>query len=91
MEIHPLAGPRRVGAIEAEAADLRLAVKESLVREKRLLERALAAEAALEDARRNEHDLRDQIERLAQYHHAVEKSLPWRAIQFLRKLVGRKW
>jgi hypothetical protein len=91
MDVDPLAEPRRAGVIEAEAADLRLAVKEGLEREKRLLERALRAEEALEDAERNDHDLRDQIELFAQYNRAVEQSLPWRAIQFLRRLVGRKW
>lgn len=87
----PVALARRFGATEAEAADLRLQLKESLQREKRLLERALQAEEGLEDALRNEHDLREQIERYAQYHRAVERSRPWRALQFLRRLAGREW
>jgi len=81
----------RLGEIEAEVADLRLGMKESLAREERLLERALSAEESLADARRNEHDLRDQIDRFARYHRAVEKSLPWRVIQSLRRLMGRQW
>lgn len=92
----PAPGPaedpaRRLGTAEAEAADLRLKLKESLEREKLLIERALRAEEALEDLRRNEHDLRDQIERYARFHRAVETSAPWRVIQFLRRLVGRAW
>ena len=81
----------RLGAAEADVVDLRLKVRESLDREKRLLERTRRAEEGLEDALRNEHDLRDQIERLTQFHRAVEHSAPWRVIQFLRSLVGRKW
>ncbi len=55
------------------------------------MERARLAEERLEDALRNEHDLRDQIGRLAEFNRAVERSAPWRVIQFLRSLVGRKW
>ena len=65
--------------------------RQSQAREKRLLQRATKAEERLEDALRNEHDLRDQIERLMKFHRAVERSAPWRAIQALRGLVGRKW
>jgi hypothetical protein len=55
------------------------------------MERARWAEEKLEDALRNEHDLRDQIDRLAEFNGAVERSAPWRAIQFLRGLLGRRW
>lgn len=80
-----------LGTAEAELFEAKLALKESLAREARLLERALSAEESLGDARRNEHDLRGQIEHFARYHNAVEKSLPWRVIQSLRRLVGRRW
>jgi hypothetical protein len=80
-----------LGAAEAELADAKLRLKESLGRERALVERALKAEERLEDTLRNEHDLREQIARYAEFHRAVEHSLPWRAIQFLRGLAGRAW
>jgi hypothetical protein len=83
--------PARQGAAEAEAADLRLRLQESHGRERLLRERALRAEERLEDALRNEHDLRGQIDRFSEFHRAVVRSAPWRVIQFLRGLVGRKW
>jgi hypothetical protein len=82
---------RALGAAEAELAERRLQVREGLEREKRLIERALLAEERLEDALRNEHDLRGQIDRFAEFHRAVERSAPWRLIQALRALLGRKW
>ncbi len=81
----------REGEAEAEAADLRLRVQESLARERRLIERVLDAEERLNDALRNEHELRDQTERYATFHRAVERSTPWRLIQAVRKLLGREW
>lgn len=81
----------RVGIAEAQAADLRLKLQEGFEREKRLAERALTAEEKLEDAMRNEHDLRDQIDRLATFNRSVEQSAAWRWIQLLRGLVGRRW
>ncbi|HTO87877.1 MAG TPA: hypothetical protein VMR54_10165 [Thermoanaerobaculia bacterium] len=51
----------------------------------------MRAEERLEDALRNEHDLRAQIDRFAQFHRSVERSAPWRLIQFVRGLVGRRW
>jgi acetyl-CoA carboxylase carboxyltransferase component len=81
----------RAGEIEAEVADLRLRLKESQEREKRLVERVFTAEELLDDALSTEHDLRTQIHRYSEFNRAVEKSRPWRMIQFLRRLVGREW
>jgi hypothetical protein len=70
---------------------LKLRLSEGQAREKRFLQRATKAEERLEDALRAEHDLRDQIDRLMKFHRAVERSAPWRFIQAVRGLVGRKW
>jgi hypothetical protein len=88
-QVPSLAGA--LGAAEAEAADLKLRLQESLEREKALIERALKAEERLEDTLRNEHDLREQIARYAEFHRAVTRSKPWRVIQFVRRLMGRAW
>jgi hypothetical protein len=81
----------RAGEIEAEIADLRLRLSESQEREKRLVERVFTAEELLGDALSTEHELRIQIQRYAEFNRAVQKSRPWRMIQFLRRLVGREW
>lgn len=81
----------RAGAIEAELADLRLRLKESQEREKRLVDRVFLAEERLDDALSTEHELRIQIHRYAEFNRAVQRSRPWRIIQFLRRLVGREW
>lgn len=81
----------RAGEMEAENADLKLRLKESEEREKRLVERALLAEERLEDALSTEHELRIQIHRYAEFNRALQRSRPWRVIQFLRRLVGREW
>ncbi|MBC8646790.1 MAG: hypothetical protein H7X85_06475 [Thermoanaerobaculia bacterium] len=73
------------------AADMRLRVEESLARERRLVERTLEAEEKLEDTLRTEHELRQQIEKYATFHRAVERSGAWRLIQTLRRLLGREW
>lgn len=86
-----IAEARRTGELEAELADTKLRLKESLERERRIAERSLESEEKLEDALRNENDLREQIERYAKFNRAVETSLPWRLIQALRRLVGREW
>lgn len=90
-EDDPLAEAKRLGEVEAELADLRLRLKESLARERRLLETTIEFQEALEQTGRVEYDLRLQIERYAAYHRAVERSSAWRLVQFLRSLVGRKW
>lgn len=82
---------RAEGNAEAEAADLRLRLKEGLERERRLTELLREAEEALVEAPKSEHELRTQIDLYAAFNRAVERSLPWRMIQFLRRLVGREW
>jgi len=81
----------RLGRAEAEAADLRLRLKESQEREQRLIERVFEAEEKYYDALSMEHDLRIQVHRYAEFNRAVQKSRPWRLIQYLRRLVGREW
>jgi hypothetical protein len=81
----------RLGRAEAEAADLRLRVKESQEREQRLIESVFEAEEKYYDALAMEHDLRIQIHRFAEFNRAVQKSRAWRLIQYLRRLVGREW
>ena len=81
----------RAGEIEPEIADLKLRLKESQEREKRLVERVFEAEERLDDALSTEHELRIQIQRYAEFNRAVQRSRPWRMIQFLRRLVGREW
>ena len=71
--------------------DLRLKLNEGQHREEQLRERALRAEEKREDALRREQDLRDQNERLMEFHRAVTRSTAWRALQVLRGLVGRRW
>jgi hypothetical protein len=81
----------RVGVAEADAADLALRLKESQAREKRLIQRAVAAEERLGEALRDEHELRDQIDRLVRFNRAVERSVAWKGLQAARSLLGRKW
>jgi hypothetical protein len=81
----------RLGAAEAEVADLNLRLKESQDREKRLVERVFTAEEQFDDALSTEHELRIQIQRYAEFNRALQRSRPWRMIQFLRRLVGREW
>lgn len=82
---------RRMGEIVAELLQLRLRLKESATREVRLAERTVLAEENLENALANEHELRLQLGRYAEFHRAVTRSAPWRLIQSLRRLVGREW
>lgn len=86
-----LSEARRLGEAEAEVADLQLRLKESRTRERRLLDTTVELQEALEQASRTEQELQLQIERYATYHRAVERSAAWRFVQFLRKLIGRKW
>jgi len=82
---------RQCGEADAELMDLRLRLKESVAREARLVERTVQAEEVLENALATEHELRLQIGRYADFHHAVSRSRAWRWVQFLRRLVGREW
>jgi hypothetical protein len=86
-----LAAARRQGEAEAEVLDLKLRLKESLTRERRLLETLEEMREALDFVGQTERELRVQIERYATYHRAVERSFAWRTVQFLRRLVGRAW
>jgi hypothetical protein len=87
----PSPAARRAGVAEARAADLKLRLEESLEREKRLVERALEAEEKLGDALQTEHELRESMGRYAAFHRALGRSLPWRALQGVRRLLGRDW
>ncbi|HEX9147802.1 MAG TPA: hypothetical protein VF958_01450 [Thermoanaerobaculia bacterium] len=86
-----LLAARRQGEAEAESLDLTLRLKESLTRERRLLESLEETREALEFVGQTERELRAQVERYATYHRAVERSMAWRVVQFLRGLVGRRW
>jgi hypothetical protein len=86
-----LLAARRQGEAEAEVLDLNLRLKESLTRERRLLETVEEMREALEFVGQTERELRAQVERYASYHRAVERSMAWRIVQFLRGLVGRRW
>lgn len=86
-----LLAARRQGEAEAEVLDLNLRLKESLTRERRLLETVEEMREALEFVGQTERELRAQVERYAAYHRAVERSMAWRIVQFLRGLVGRRW
>lgn len=90
-EARSLLAARRQGEAEAEVLDLTLRLKESLTRERRLLESLEEMREALEYVGQTERELRAQVERYAAYHRAVERSMAWRAVQFLRGLVGRRW
>jgi hypothetical protein len=82
---------REVGALEAQVAELKLRLRESHEREKRLMEQAFLAEENLQKALSLEHDLRTQLHRYAEFNQSVKRSKAWRTIQFLRRLVGREW
>lgn len=86
-----IARASRLGELEAEIFHLRLRLKESLARELRLVERAIKAEENVENALSTEYDLRQQVERYAEFHRAVERSRAWKLIQSLRRLIGREW
>jgi hypothetical protein len=90
-EARALLAARRQGEAEAEVLDLNLRLKESLTRERRLLETVEEMREALEFVGQTERELRAQVERYAAYHRAVERSMAWRIVQFLRGLVGRRW
>lgn len=82
---------RRSGELEAEASDLQLRLEENLARERRIVDRLLGTEAALAEMKRAELELRARLDRYSQFHRDLERSFVWRAIQFLRRLVGRSW
>lgn len=71
--------------------DLKFQVAESLARERRIVDRLLGAETALEEMKRANQDLRGRLDRYAIFHRDLERSFVWRVIQSLRRLVGRAW
>lgn len=85
------------GREDAERFVLGLELTERRERENRLAEmawdgRGKAGEPwASEEAAAEIASLRSRVEALAGYVRAVEGSVPWRAIQWLRRLVGRAW
>lgn len=82
---------RHVGKAEAEVLDLELKLRESLARERRLLESMTELQESLEHVRGRDLEVRAQLERYSAFHRDVERSLGWKAIQFLRRLLGRAW
>lgn len=80
-------------AMDLEAARAALLDRVTQVeREKEMLERNIQESSkSLEDSRRTEQELRLQVERYAAFHRALERSVVWRIVQYLRRLVGRAW
>lgn len=81
----------RLGELEANAADLDLRLAESLARERRLVDRLVGADAELADMKRADFELRGRLDRYAAFHRDLQRSAAWRAIQFVRRLLGRAW
>ena len=77
--------------MEAELFDLKLRLRESQERERRLIELNKQLEEEVEDAPKTEHQLRRELNEFAAFHNAVERSRTWKIIQAARALVGRKW
>jgi hypothetical protein len=86
-----VADARKQGEAEAEVVDLGLKVQESLTRERRLLETVTELQETVEHLRRVESDVRAELDRHVAFHRDLEKSLGWRVLQSLRRLVGRGW
>ena len=93
---------RLLGRLEAERFDAALREREQQEREDRLTRLAAGDETAVEPALSLSGDngmtgtmeswrLRQDVERLAAFHHAVLHSRSWRLIQAARRLVGRGW
>lgn len=93
---------RLLGRLEAERFDAALREREQQEREDRLTRLAAGDEAAVEPALHLSSGdggmgtmeiwrLRQDVERLASFHHAVLHSRSWRLIQVARRLVGRGW
>ncbi len=88
----------RLGTLEAEVFDLRLRLAEAQARETRLrllwgtLDQvpSVVANAAAGDTLEIT-TLRQQVEHYAAYVEAINRSAGWRAIQWLRRAVGRRW
>ncbi|HEY6928903.1 MAG TPA: hypothetical protein VJA66_04425 [Thermoanaerobaculia bacterium] len=87
----PAASATSLGNLEAQVTDLKLRCSESLVRERRLIERILEMEEGLAVASAREEELRLQLNRYALFYEAVQRSRPWKMIQSLRRFLGREW
>lgn len=90
-EARLLAEARKQGEAEAEVVDLKLKLEESLTRERRLLETVTELQETVEHLRRVESEVRSQLDRHVTFHRDLERSLGWRVLQSLRRLVGRGW
>lgn len=88
---------RARGREDAERFVLGLELIERREREERLAEMAWKGRRqssetwASEEATAEIERLRTRVEALASYVRAVERSTPWRTIQWLRRLFGRSW
>lgn len=92
---------RLLGRLEAERFDAALRERELQDREDRLTRLAGGDESAVEPALHLFNDqgtgttetwrLRQEVERLGAFHHAVVHSRSWRLIQIARRLIGRGW
>ncbi|MCP4659875.1 MAG: hypothetical protein GY856_31110 [bacterium] len=84
------------GRKDAEAFDLKLRNQELREREQRLAELAWKPRRPDQDWDDDEASLKAiqleaRVHELSSYLRAVENSLPWRAIQWVRRLAGRAW
>lgn len=91
-----LVAARELGRLDAEAFNTRLVAVEAREREKRLTELAWKPRAESEmwgshEASYRVLELESRVESLSSYVRAVQGSIPWRCIQWLRSLVGREW
>lgn len=102
---HAVDDARLLGRLEAERFDAALREREQQEREDRLTRLAAGDEAAVDPVLNLTGDhgghgmtssseiwrLRQDVERLAAFHHAVLHSKVWRLVQMARRLVGRSW
>ncbi len=87
---------RELGRKEAEAFDLQLTNLETRDREQRLAKMAWKPRRTPEswddeDASFKQLQLQGRIGELNDYVRAIENSVAWRAIQGVRRLIGRAW
>lgn len=91
-----LEAARELGRLDGEAFDTRLERAETKAREKRLTELAWSprAEHQMWGSREATHkvlQLEARVKELGDYVTAVQRSIPWRVVQWLRSLIGREW
>jgi hypothetical protein len=89
---------RRLGRLEAERCDLGLREREGREREDRLVRLASGTEMTWEPegvgaagSSSGHWRLRQENERLSEFHRAVVSSKVWRLAQALRRPFGRAW